>query len=416
MSQNKKYVGNSNDSHKSSNPLSATPYKREYGIALLRKIDPDFLNPDELEKAEQAHAEISQLLEGITVARGVNHQDFLEGTVVAQTKEGYFVNIRRKYDAFVSLAEGEGLTVGQEAEFFVLPNPSKEGLTAMSFTMAKGWRLLEAAQTTGESFEAFVFKQAITKHNQKSAGLRIEFKEGLLKGIRGFIPRREVAFGGNLEELVGQSINVKVIKAEPQSGNPFGNLVLRHSECQSVSVDTALSQLEVNTLVEGTVVKLIRAGGNDTQMSALVRLENGFVAMVHRSETVNVNDKLQDLYKEGDKISPAVLRIDHEQKRVHLSLRLAARINRINSLVINTTIEGTVVNNSNKWGYFIAVGGGIQGLLHENDLATVEGSNGRVKEVLALGQTVKVMVLDMEDEGRRLSLGRKQLFEKQQNQ
>jgi ribosomal protein S1 len=259
MSQNKKYAGNSNDKNKSSNINSATPYKRKYGIDLLLQVDPFFLEAGELEAALAEHQKLSQLLEGTPVLHNADHKEFVEGTVVSQSKEGYFVNIKRKYDAFVPLPEGDGLTIGQQAEFYVISGSDKNGITTISFTRAKGWRKLEAAQGTGEVFAARAFSEALTRRTQKSAGLRIEFEEGDLKGIRGFIPNGEIARNTRANALVGTTFQVTVIKAEPQYGGEFGNLVLSHKEAKIYADEVAFNSMQTKTLVAGHIINFIKA-------------------------------------------------------------------------------------------------------------------------------------------------------------
>jgi ribosomal protein S1 len=409
MSQNKKYSGNSNDKNKSSNPLSATPYKRKYGLAkFLEEVDPFFFAPGELEARTAAHNGLAQLLEGATVLNEAFRKEFINGTVVSKTDEGFYVNIRRKYDAFVPLAQGDGLTVGQEAEFYVIASSNKNGIPTLSFSMAKGWRQLEEAQGTSATFAAHVFSEAIIRRTQQSAGLRIEFAEGDLKGIRGFVPNGEMSRNSRSKDLVGTTIQVTVITAEPQHGGEFGNLVMSNKEAQNVADEIAFNSVQTKTIVQGNIIAFIKAGKSDTKMSALVRLENGLVAMLHRSETIDAKDSLSDMYKVGDEITVAVRHIDHDKKRIGLSLKLAAQMTLLNQIapkaIVNATILRKVV-----YGYFASIGGGMEGLIHQSDLALVDGK----VESFQTGETVKVMVIVYNPDGTRLALGRKQLFEQQ---
>jgi ribosomal protein S1 len=411
MSQNKKYAGNKNDANKSSNINSATPYKRKYGVDLLLQVDPFFLEEGELETALAEHQMLSQLLEGATVLPDADRKDFVHGTVVAKAKEGYLVNIKRKYDGFVPLAHAAGLTIGQEGEFFVIAGADQNGLATISFTMAQGWRELEAAEGTGEIFNARVFSEAITKRTQKSAGLRIQFEEGNLNGIRGFIPNAEVARHTSSKDLVGQIIPVTVINAQPQQGSEHGNLVVSHKEAQGMADEIAFNAMEPRTIVTGQIFTFLKASPNDTKMSALIRLDNGLVGMLHRSETLEAKDSLSDMYKVGDEITTAVREIDSSRKRIGLSLKLAAQLHSLSMIAPNVIVEAKILREV-VYGYFVSIGGGFEGLLHKSDLATV---NGRTENFKA-GDMTKVVILSFEAECTRLALGRKQLFENQSQQ
>jgi ribosomal protein S1 len=411
MSQNKTYAVKTSDNK---NTNSATPYKRKYAIDLLLEVDPFFLEEGELEAAVAEHNKLAQLLEDHIVPLDADRKDFVTGTVVAQTKEGYFVNIGRKYDGFVPLTESDDLTIGQEAEFYVVSSADKNGIVTISSKLAKGWRKLEAAQGSLEIFTARVFSEAIKKRTQQSAGLRIQFEEGDFKGIRGFIPNGEIARNSRSKELVGKTIEVTVIKAEPQHGSDFGNLVVSHKGAQSIADEISFNAMETDAIVVGNIIGFLKAGVNDSKMSALVQLENGLVGMLHRSETVEAQDSLPDMYKVGDQVTVAVRHIDHNKKRIGLSLKLAAQMQRLASIYPNAQVEATILRQV-VYGYFASVGGGLEGLIHQSDLATRNTQEGVSKESFQPGQVVKVLVLSMEADGKRLALGRKQLIEKQIN-
>lgn len=406
MSQNKKYAGNPTDKNKSSNANSATPYKRKYGLAkFLEEVDPFFFNEGELEKATAEHERLAQLFEGTPVLTESFRKEFIHGTVVSQTKEGYYVNIGRKYDAFVPLAQGQGLTVQQQAEFYVTAGSDKEGIATLSFSAAKGWRQLEAAQGTDTIFTARVFAEAMKRRTQKSSGLRIEFDNGDLKGIRGFIPNAEIGRNNRSKDLIGQTIEVTVITAEPQQGSEFGNLVLSNKEAQAISDRTAFDSMEEGTIVAGNIMTFIKAAERDTKYSALIRLPNGLVGMLHRSETVTAQDDLASMFKEGDQISVAVRSVDHDRQRVGLSLKLAAQINCLNTIAPNTVVEAKILRKV-VYGYFASIGSGaMEGLIHESDLNLIDGR----LEAFKPGDSTTVVVISYNPDGSRLALGRKQL-------
>jgi len=397
MSKNKNNAANNSKK-------TAIRYVRPYGFDLLKMVDPFFLEEGELEKAQAEHDLLAQLFEGTPIPGNAFRKEFISGTVVSETKEGFFVNIGRKYDAFVPKSEGNGLSKDQNAEFYVIAEADKNGIATLSFNMANGWRKLEAAQGTGEVFNARVFSEAITKRNQKSAGLRIVFEEGELKGIRGFVPNVEISRNTQSKELVDQTIQVTVITAEPDRGSEFGNLVASHKQAQNVSDEIAFNNMQVKTIVEGTIINFIKAAPKDSQMSALIRLDNGLVGMLHKSETVDYRDSLSELYKTGERISVAVRSIDHDRKRISLSLKLAAQMGCLSQIEPNAIVEARILREV-VYGYFASIGGGMEGLIHKSDLFMVKGKT----ETFKTGDVTEVVILNFEADGSRLALGRKQL-------
>ncbi|MBU6451761.1 MAG: S1 RNA-binding domain-containing protein [Cyanobacteria bacterium REEB67] len=402
---------NASDSNQSSvdrsskGPNSKTPYKRKYGFDLLKQIDPFFLEEGEFEAAKAQHEMLSQLFEGTSVLANAGRKDFIEGTVVASTRDGYLVNIGRKYDAIVPLAEAGNLAISDTSEFYVIDGANKAGLVVLSANMAKGWRELEAAQETDQIFQARAFKEAITKRNQKSAGLRIVFEGGILNGIRGFIPNNEIARNVQAQTLVGQLIDVCILKAESQKGSEYGNLIASHKAAQGMADQIMISNMQTETMVSGTVIDFIKASPKDHKMSALVRLENGLVAMLHRSETVDSRDTLTEMYEVGSVINAAVRSVDIERKRIGLSLKLAAQMESFAQLAPNKIVEAEVLRET-VYGYFCGIGGGLEGLLHKSDLVQINGRSESFKS----GDKIEVMILNYREDGSRLALGRKQLF------
>jgi small subunit ribosomal protein S1 len=384
---------------------SKTPYKRKYGFDLLKQIDPFFLQPGELEAAAEQHELMSRLLSGASVLSEASRKEFVQGQIVAKVDDAYLVNIGRKYDAVVPVAAASGLSVNDNAEFFITGGIDRFGMVQASANLAKGWRNLEDAQDSEQIFQVRVFSEAITKRNQKSAGLRFIFEEGEFAGIRGFIPNAEIARNSYSADMVGQLIEVCVLRAESQKGGEHGNLVASHRLAQTASDRAAFAAMEVDTIVAGIVVDFIKASPKDTKLSALVRLDNGIVAMLHRSETVDNRHSLNELYKVGSEISAAVRSIDEERGRIGLSLKLAAQLNSVGMLEVGQIVESEVLRIV-PYGYFCSIGGGLEGLIHRSDLQKVEGQN----ESFNVGQVIESVVLSFEEDGSRLALGRKQLF------
>jgi len=383
---------------------------RKYGLDKLLEIDPFFLAPGELEGAKAAHEQLSKLLEGSLIAPSIERKSFVQGAAHLKTKDGYYVDLGGKYDGFVPLDEQAELTLGEQKEFYVMSAAQADSGSILSSTVASGWRQLEAAQRSGVVLQARVFSQAMTKRNRKSAGLRLVFEEGPQKGIRGFVPNTQISRNIRPESLIDQVIDVVVLTAEADKGSDYGNLVLSQKAAQQHSDDGALSILQTNSLVKGEIIGFIKAGVKDTKKSALVKLKSGLVGLLHRSETAGEQDNLTELYKEGDTIEVAVRIIDLNKKRLSLSLKLAEQLKALSTIERGSVVSAKILRTAS-YGYFASIGGRLEGLIHESDLATVGGR----RESFKPGDSTEVVVISFNPDGSRLALGRKSLLEWKRN-
>jgi ribosomal protein S1 len=164
---------------------------------------------------------------------------------------------------------------------------------------------------------------------------------------------------------------------------------------------------KVGQRVEGKIVLFFKAGKEHPDQSALVELNQGGTALLLYSEILGYpTNKLQSLYTLGESVEASVIAIRPNKNRISLSLRpvlrqqLAARLERGNIL------EVTVVHRVN-FGYFVDLGGGLEALLHNENL---DQNFHNQKETFAVGEKTEVVVLSVEEDGNRIGVGRKQLF------
>jgi small subunit ribosomal protein S1 len=284
-------------------------------------------------------------------------------------------------------------------------SPSQpEGLIEMSYSQALGWRNLEAAQGTERILTVKAFALAKTKRSQKASGLRVCFEEGIHKGIRGFLPNMEISRGLRAEDLVGHKLEIVVLIAEPGRGSEFGNLVVSQRAAGAVKEALTVEGMVENTLVDGRIIQFIKASPRDHKVSALVQLENGVVGLVHRTEVSN-QTALNELYKVGDSLKLAVRAIDRNRLRVSLSLKLVSQLEKLATIAVGQIVTAEVLRHT-EYGYFCGIGGGLEGLLHNSDLARL---SGKKFEEFKAGDRVEVKLLSYNPDGSRMALGRRQL-------
>lgn len=330
------------------------------------------------------------------------------GTVISKAKDGYFVDCGRKGDSFVPNKEGGvaiELTVGSTHTFYVTSDPDENGAVELSYLRVKKWEDVQNLRESGETTPARVLDVAKSRAGQV-AGLHVS-----IGGLRGFVPRTEVQAHARLETLKGTEIPVKVIEADMLKGRN-GELVCSHAKAVQAAQDEVLAELKVGAVVPGVVTKIIleKADRRDAsaprpELGALVDL-GGITALVHRTEVSDSrSDKPSDVLTVGQEIAVEILSIDHETRSVRLSYKRVKQAIFLGQLAEGDVVEGVVKNVDPNIGYFVRLGGCIDGLLHRRELAS--------KDSLASGQSVTVKVIKITADGKtgrtRIALSRKGL-------
>ncbi len=226
-----------------------------------------------------------------------------------------------------------------------------------------------------------------------------------LGGLDGLLHITDMSWGrvGHPSEMyqVGDKITVKVLKYDSETGR----VSLGLKQLRPDPWTEADSKYPVNTKLKGRVVSLADYG-------AFVEVEEGIEGLIHVSEmswTRKIRHPSQVL-KVGDMVEAVVLNIDSANKRVSLGLK-QVEPNPWDVIgekyPIGTTIEGKIKNITD-FGIFIGIDEGIDGLVHISDVSWTK----RIKhpsEIYKKGQEVQAVVLNIDKENERFSLGIKQL-------
>ena len=226
-----------------------------------------------------------------------------------------------------------------------------------------------------------------------------------LGGLDGLLHITDMSWGrvGHPSEMyqVGDKITVKVLKYDSETGR----VSLGLKQLRPDPWTEADSKYPVNTKLKGRVVSLADYG-------AFVEVEEGIEGLIHVSEmswTRKIRHPSQVL-KVGDMVEAVVLNIDSANKRVSLGLK-QVEPNPWDVIgekyPIGTTIEGKIKNITD-FGIFIGIDEGIDGLVHISDISWTK----RIKhpsEIYKKGQEVQAVVLNIDKENERFSLGIKQL-------
>src|SRR5882762_390930 len=317
------------------------------------------------------------------------------------------------YEAtFRTIEEGEGVTpanelsirksvdpqdevhLGEEVDAIVMTKEDQDGRLIMSKKRArfeKAWRRIEAAAESGEPVVGQVIEVV-------KGGLIIDL------GVRGFLPASlvDIRRVPNLDEYMGQQIECKVIELNRSRNNVVLSRRAVLEEQRKEDRERILDRLQPGQVVEGTISNIVDFG-------AFVDLD-GIDGLIHISELSwsHVNHP-SEILNIGDKVTVKVLDIDRDRQRISLGLKQTQedpwqRV--VDTYRVGDELEGTVTKVV-AFGAFVEILDGVEGLVHISELANHHVENPR--EVVNQGDVIRVKILEIDSERRRLSLSAKRV-------
>ncbi|MGD0981372.1 MAG: 30S ribosomal protein S1, partial [Solirubrobacteraceae bacterium] len=288
----------------------------------------------------------------------------------------------------------EEVQIGEEVDALVLTKEDQDGRLIISKKRArfeKAWRRIEAAAESGEPVEGTVIEVV-------KGGLIIDL------GVRGFLPASlvDIRRVPNLDEYMGTQIECKVIELNRSRNNVvLSRRAVLEEERKEVR-QQILDRLEPGLVVEGQISNIVDFG-------AFVDLD-GIDGLIHISELSwsHVNHPSQIL-EIGDTVKVKVLDIDRDRQRISLGLKQTQedpwqRI--VSTYSIGDELAGTVTKVVT-FGAFVEILDGVEGLVHISELAAHHVENPR--EVVQPGDEIRVKILEIDSERRRLSLSAKRI-------
>lgn len=226
-------------------------------------------------------------------------------------------------------------------------------------------------------------------------------------GVRGFVPASMVSdhFVEDFNQYKGQELELKIVEIEPSENR----LILSHKEIvqqeREAKKQEVMSQLAAGDVLDGKVARL-------TNFGAFIDL-GGVDGLVHVSEiSYERVGKPSDVLKVGEDVKVKVLAVDPEKDRISLSIKqtLPQPWDNIEEKVAEGDVLDGKVKRLTSFGAFVEVFLGVEGLVHISQISHKHIATPN--EVLTSGQDVKVKVLNVNGEDRRLALSIKALQEK----
>ncbi|BAD40655.1 MAG: 30S ribosomal protein S1 [Symbiobacterium thermophilum] len=350
-------------------------------------------NVETMEEAE-ARAELEAAL------RVPKPGDIVRGQVVRVSDDSIMVDVGYKSEGIIPLnelshrplrsAHDAGLKVGDEVQVVVLSVDTKgEGGLRISKRRADeqlAWAEVERKFEAGEVIEAEVTEAV-------KGGLVVDL------GLRAFLPASQVDRGyvADLSKFVGQKIRVKIIELDPYKGRVILSRKQVLEAERTAARERFWSTVQEGDVLEGTVKSI-------TDFGAFIDL-GGVDGLLHISEMSYGRIKHpSQVVSEGERIKVKVLRLDREKGKVSLGLKqvLPDPWDSVEEKYPEGAIvEGTVARLTT-FGAFVELEPGVDGLIHISQMADRRINNPG--EVVSIGDVVKVKVINVDAQNRRISL------------
>jgi small subunit ribosomal protein S1 len=335
--------------------------------------------------------------------RHFDEGDVVTGKVVRIDNDEVLVDIGYKSEGVIpsnelsirkSVDPHDEVEMGEEVDALVLTKEDQDGRLIMSKKRArfeKAWRRIEAAQESGDPIQGLVIEVV-------KGGLIIDL------GVRGFLPASlvDIRRVPNLDEFMSQTLDCKVIELNRSRNNVVLSRRAVLEEERKEQRQEILDRLQPGLVVEGVISNIVDFG-------AFVDL-NGIDGLIHISELSwsHVNHP-GEVVSIGDEVQVKVLDIDRDRQRISLGLKQTQEDpwQRVVSMYnVGDELEGAVTKVVT-FGAFVEILDGVEGLVHISELAPFHVENPR--EIVNPGDEIKVKILEIDSERRRLSLSAKRV-------
>lgn len=326
--------------------------------------------------------------------------EIIRGTIIQVRDKEVIVDVGFKSEGIIpieefSIEKGRPMVkIGDEIEVLLEETENSDGYVVLSkekADKAKIWEDLAKVYEDDGEIEGRVIERV-------KGGLAVEI------GVRAFLPGSQIDVRPihNLESMVKQKIKVKILKLNRMRNNVVvSRRVILEKELEGKRKET-LEKIEVGALMKGFVK-------NITEYGAFIDL-GGVDGLLHITDmSWGRISHPSELLMVGDEIEVIILKFDPETKRVSLGLKQKTADpwkDIVEKYPVGEKIMGKVVSLTD-YGAFVELEEGVEGLIHVSEMSWTRKIKHPSK-VVAVGDKVEAMVLDVNTEKKRLSLGLKQ--------
>lgn len=362
----------------------------------------DDFNWDEFEsgsKAGNGEGELTKAYDE-TLNKIQEHQ-VVEGTVISIDKKEVVVNIGYKSDGIIPASEfryNPDLKVGDKVEVYVESQEDKNGQLELSHKKArlqKSWDNINKAMEGDEIIQGYI-------KSRTKGGMIVD-----VFGIEAFLPGSQIDVHPirDYDIFVGKTMEFKVVKINQE----FRNVVVSHKALIEAELEAQrkeiISHLEKGQILEGTVK-------NITTYGVFVDL-GGVDGLIHITDLSwgRVSDP-HEVVELDQKINVVILDFDQEKKRIALGLKQFTPHpwdSLDQNLKVGDHVKGKVVVMAD-YGAFVEIQPGVEGLIHVSEMSWSQHLRS-AQDFLKVGDEVEAVILTLDRDERKMSLGLKQLKE-----
>ncbi|MBQ9789937.1 MAG: 30S ribosomal protein S1 [Lentisphaeria bacterium] len=342
-------------------------------------------------------------MEDLMKAEETQKKDFtrgkiIEGTIVQKRQDGVLVDIGYKAEGFVPAAQFlkfDEVEVGKKIDVYLEEIENEHSMPEISLEKAesqKAWNKITTEYTEGSIVKGFMRQRV-------KGGIMVD-----VEGFPAFLPGSQLDIGQvrNMDEYIGNEYDIKIIKINIERHN----IVVSRRELLEESMRdrriNILKDMAVGELRMGTVKNItdfgafIDLGGVD---GLLHITDMSWGRISHPSEMLTV----------GQEIEVMLLDIDNSKERVSLGLKQKSKNpwdEVADKYPVGSKVTGKVVNIM-PYGAFIEIENGVEGLIHVSEMSWTKRIT-KASDVLTIGEDVEAVVLDLDKESRKISLGLRQ--------
>jgi small subunit ribosomal protein S1 len=365
-----------------------------------RIAPPIFMDDDEDDEGGMTAEERAALYELYAPSlQSLGEGEIVRGTVLHISDSEVLVDVGFKSEGVINLSEfanRDEIKVGDEVEVFLEKMENQDGLVVLSKQRAdfvRVWDRVKAAADAGELVEGKLVRKI-------KGGVVVD-----LYGVEAFLPGSQIALRQvqNVDALLGQSVQVKIIKLNKRRRNIVVSRRAVLEEERERMKAGVLKDLGKDQIREG-VVK------NITDFGAFVDL-GGIDGLLHITDmSWGRVSHPSEIVKIGDKVTVKVLNFDPEKERISLGLKQLTPYpweGVDKKYPVGTRVHGRVVSITD-YGAFVELEKGVEGLVHVSEMSWTRHVRHPSK-VVSIGDSIEALVLKVDPSNEKISLGLKQV-------
>ena len=345
-----------------------------------------------------SNVSMDELLNGTEKSNNFAEGSIVPGKIVEKRHDGALVDIGYKAEGFIPSTEFRNWSeaqVGDNVDVFLEAIENENNMPEISLSKAnfiKSWEKI-----TSEYGEGSIIK-GLMKHRVKG-GIIID-----LNGVEAFLPGSQIDIGPgkNMDEFIGKEYDLKILKINQDRKNIVVSRRELLEESRKDRRSALLKEMEVGQIRKG-IVK------NITDFGAFIDL-GGVDGLLHITDMswgrISHPSEMLEL---GQEIEVMILDIDFEKERVSLGLKQKSKNpwDEVESkYAVGNIVKGRIVNIM-PYGAFVEIEQGVEGLIHVSEMSWTKRVT-KAGDVVSVGEEVEAVVLDIDKEGKKISLGLRQ--------